>query len=210
MFPAAERGIALSMYTAAPLIGPCLGPVIGGFLGMTRGWRWVEGLLAILTGFLFLIIAIFLPETYAPVLLRRRAAKLAQLTGDIYLSKTDIDRKGTPSLFRTLSTALSRPWTLLFTEPIVLLLNIYMAIIYGTLYMLFAAYPIVFQEIRGWNQGIGGPPFLGVLVGTLAAAVYNFLEHKRYRAKIMTKKPAPEDRLPPSMIGAIAAPIGQF
>ena len=210
MFPAAQRGIAISMYTAAPFIGPCLGPVIGGFLGMTRGWRWVEGLLAILTGFLFFIITTFLPETYAPVLLRRRAAKLTQITGNIHVSRPDLARKSKPSLFSTLKTALSRPWIMLFTEPIVLLLSIYMAIIYGTLYMLFAAYPIIFQEIRGWNQGVGGLPFLGVLVGTLAAALYNFPEHKRYRAKIQTKKATPEDRLPSSMVGAIAAPIGLF
>jgi hypothetical protein len=28
-----------------------------------------------------------------------------------------------------------------------------MAIVYGTLYMMFAAFPIVYQQSRGWNQG---------------------------------------------------------
>lgn len=28
-----------------------------------------------------------------------------------------------------------------------------MAIVYGTLYMFFAAFPIVYQEKRGWSEG---------------------------------------------------------
>lgn len=60
------------------------------------------------------------------------------------------------SLAQLLKTSLVRPWVLLFREPIVLLLSIYMAIIYGVLYMLFGAFPIVFQQGRGWSPGIGG------------------------------------------------------
>ena len=37
MFPAAERGLAMSLFAAAPFMGPALGPVIGGFLGMNAG-----------------------------------------------------------------------------------------------------------------------------------------------------------------------------
>lgn len=210
MFPAAQRGIALSMYTAAPFVGPCLGPVVGGYLGLAGGWRWVEGLLAVLTGALFIAIVTLLPETYAPVLLRRRAEDLSRITGRVYRSKPDIDRQGKVTLTTTLSTALSRPWIMLFQEPIVLLLSIYMAIIYGTLYMFFAAYPIVFQEVRGWDQGTGGLAFLGVLVGTLSAALYNLPEHRRYLRKTQQSTVTPEDRLAPSMVGAIAAPIGLF
>lgn len=37
MFPAADRGLAMSLFAAAPFMGPSLGPVIGGFLGMNAG-----------------------------------------------------------------------------------------------------------------------------------------------------------------------------
>ncbi|KAJ5907677.1 hypothetical protein N7495_000359, partial [Penicillium taxi] len=164
MFPASQRGIAMSLFAAAQFLGPTIGPVIGGFLTSGAGWRWVEGLLAALSGVLWLCIILLLPETYSPVFLRRCAQKLSQMTEMVYSSKLDIDR-GPTSLGTTLKTALSRPWTLLFREPIVLLLSIYMSIIYGSLYMMFAAFPIVFQEVRGWNEGVGGLAFLGVLVG---------------------------------------------
>ena len=52
--------------------------------------------------------------------------------------------------------ALSRRWILLIKEPIVLLLTIYMAVIYGTLYMMFGAFPIVFQKTRGLEPRCGG------------------------------------------------------
>jgi hypothetical protein len=113
---------------------------------------------------------------------------------------------------KTLKTALSRPWILLFREPIVLLFSIYMSIIYGTLYMLFAAYPIVFQQVRGWSEGIGGLAFLGILVGMIIAVAYTFPENFRYAKKCAetTDRLAPELRLPPSMVGGIALPIGLF
>lgn len=211
MFPAAKRGIAISLFSSAPFLGPTIGPVIGGFLGENAGWRWVEGFLAAFSGVMWLAILAFLPETYAPVLLRKRAEKLSQLSGHVYRSKFDIDR-GSVTLGKTLSTALSRPWILLFKEPIVLLFTIYLSIVYGTLYMLFAAYPIVFQEVRGWSQGIGGLAFLGVLVGMLLALTYTFPENMKYARLCAesTGRLPPELRLPPSMVGSIALPIGLF
>ncbi|EYE97665.1 MFS transporter [Aspergillus ruber CBS 135680] len=211
MFASSERGIAVSMYSAAPFLGPCLGPIIGGFLGEAAGWRWVLGLLAAFTGVIWLVITFCLPETYAPVLLRRRAEKLSEVTGKVYQSRLDIDRGGVSTL-QMLKTSLSRPWILLFREPIVLLSSIYMAIIYGTLYMLFAAYPIVFQEVRGWSQGIGGLAFVGVLVGMMIAFTYTLIDNLKYMklAHKTTGRLPPEMRLPIGIVGAISLPIGLF
>jgi hypothetical protein len=133
------------------------------------------------------------------------------MTGKHYISRIDHDR-GKVTLAESFKTALSRPWILLFKEPIVFLLSVYMAIIYGTLYMLFAAFPIVYQQHRGWNQGVGGLPFLGIMVGMLAAIAYTIPENKRY---IATQRKCgghapPEARLPPTLVGSIALPIGLF
>ena len=88
-----------------------------------------------------------------------------------------------------------------------------MAIIYGTLYMLFGAYPIVYQEGRGWNEGIGGLPFVGVAIGMLAALIYTIIYDNGRYLKCVKKAggfAAPEDRLPPGIIGGTALPIGLF
>jgi MFS family permease len=130
IFSAQERGLAITIFSLAPCLGPAVGPLVGGFLGENEGWRWVQGLLAIFAGVLWILASLVVPETYAPVLLRRRAEELSKRTGMVYLSKFDAER-GPISTKQMVSTVLIRPWILLFTEPIVLLLSIYIAIIYG-------------------------------------------------------------------------------
>ncbi|KAB8071494.1 major facilitator superfamily domain-containing protein [Aspergillus leporis] len=211
IFPAEQRGLATSLFAGAPFLGPTLGPVIGGFLGENAGWRWVQGFLATFTGLIWIVESLLVPETYAPLLLRKRAIRLSTLTGKTYRSKLDLER-GAVSFTSAFSAALLRPWILLFAEPIVLLLSTYMAIVYGTLYMLFDAFPIVFQELRGWSEGIGSLPFLGVMVGMMIAVACNMHDNKRYVRihKQHNGFAPPEARLPPTMIGGVAIPIGLF
>ncbi|TDZ23551.1 Efflux pump FUB11 [Colletotrichum sidae] len=211
MFSASERGLATAIFAAAPFLGPSIGPIVGGFLGVAEGWRWIEGLMAIFTGVILFVVGLTVPETYAPVLLRRRAEKLSEMTGKVYVSKYEA-HQARKTIGQQFKTALSRPWILLFKEPIVFLTAIYMAIIYGTLYMLFAAFPIVFQRGRGWSPGVGGLAFLGVAVGMIFAVVYTGFDSRRY-TKVAASHGGfapPEARLPPSMLGACLLPVGLF
>lgn len=209
MFDAKQRGLAMAIFASAPFLGPALGPITGGFLGESAGWKWVIAFLSIFAAIITVLGAVAMPETYAPVLLRWRAKKLAEVTGHHYICKLD---KGRDTRLKTqFKVALSRPWLLLIYEPIVTLLSIYIAIIYGVLYSLFGAFPIVFQKGRGWSPGIGGLAFLGVLVGMLIALAYIiFYENDRY-GRIADKHGGiapPETRLPPAMIGAVSIVIG--
>lgn len=215
MFPASQRGLALSIFAAAPFMGPTLGPIVGGFLAESEGWRWVEGLMAIFCGVLWILGSVCVPETYAPVILRKRAIALQKKTNKIYKSRIEISR-GKVELIQLLKTALSRPWILLLMEPIVAMLTVYMAIVYGTLYMMFAAFPIVFQQQRHWNEGTGGLAFSGVAFGMITAVCYSIYDNRRYTLveEIHKRKGArgapPEARLPPAMIGSVAIPLGLF
>lgn len=220
MFSAEERGLAAGVFSIAPFLGPAIGPIAGGFLGEAGGWRWVEGLMACFTGILWIACSVFVPETYAPYLLRTRAEKLSSLTQKVYISKLDLSVHGDGSPAARSSArkaqmkkALSRPWILLFCEPIVLVMSIYIAIVYGTLYMLFAAFPIVFQQGRGWSPGIGGLAFIGVAVGMMMAVAYSTYDNKRYM-RVAAASPGgrapPEARLPPAILGSILLPVGLF
>jgi multidrug resistance protein len=211
MFTARQRALAISLYAAAPFLGPCLGPIIGGFLSMNAGWRWVEGFLAATAGLVWLIITVAVPETYAPVLLRRRAETLSRVTGKVYRSKADLS-KGKLSLPKLLSNAMSRPLLFLFREPVVQLFSIYSAIVYGTLYMLFSAFPIVYEEGRGWNQGVGGLAFLGVMIGIMLGILTTIPGNKLYQ-RVQDANGGyapPEARLPGMMLAAIVTPAGLF
>jgi len=152
------------------------------------------------------------PETYAPVLLQHRAKALSKRTGKVYVTRLD-HLQGPKSLSAILKIALARPWVLLFKEPVVLIMSTYMAIFYGTMYMFFGAFPIVFEELRGWSQGVSGLTFFGQTVGMAFALLYMRWENTRY-VKIADSSPhgrAPaEARLLPCMIAAVATPIGLF
>jgi multidrug resistance protein len=212
VFTASERGLAMAIFALCPSLGPTLGPIVGGFLGQSQGWKWVQGLMAILSGLLWIIVSLTVPETYAPVLLQRRAAKLSQLTGKVYRTRVEMEA-GSISPAKAFSAALSRPFLLLFREPIIFLLSIYLAIIYGTLYLLFGAFPIVYQQHRHWSAGIGGLAFLGVGLGMVVAIpIFAYMNTAYTKATELNggRQPEPEMRLPPGMVGAFAIPIGIF
>jgi len=79
--------------------------------------------------------------------------------------------------------------------------------------MLFSAFPIVYQQNRGWSEGVGGLAFLGVAVGMLMAVGYSIWDNKRYLRACAADPDGiapPEARLPPAIIGGVAIPIGLF
>ncbi|KAK9858706.1 MFS general substrate transporter [Penicillium brevicompactum] len=205
------RGLASGLFAAAPFLGPVLGPIFGGYIAKASGgWQWVQGFLAAFSGVTCLATILLMPETYAPALLQSRAQSLQKATGLAYRTQLD-EKRSNPR--KVLTTALSRPWVLLFREPIVLLLSLYMSIIYGILYMLFAAYPIVFQSVRGWSESEGGLAFLGILVGILFAIIYIvvvFFDYRKRTLKVSPGRLPPEARLPPSFPACIALPVGLF
>ncbi|KAL8840487.1 MAG: hypothetical protein Q9176_003813 [Flavoplaca citrina] len=87
-----------------------------------------------------------------------------------------------------------------------------MAVLYGTLYLFFAAFPIVFREYRGWDETHTGLAFLGIGVGVILGVIYSFLDHAKY-AKLRENNDdelGPEARLPQSLVGSIAIPISLF
>jgi hypothetical protein len=92
----------------------------------------------------------------------------------------------------------------------VLVASLYQAIIYGTVYMFMGAMPIVYNEERGWSEGIGGLAFLGIAVGIITGLCYAIYDNKRYTKLLLSKSATAESRLPPAIVGAVALPIGMF
>ncbi|KAK4234846.1 MFS transporter [Achaetomium macrosporum] len=214
MFSKAERGLATGLFVTAPFLGPALGPIAGAFLGETQGWRWILGLIAILGGLVWIAATLTTRETYAPFILRCRAKALSRMTGSVYVSRLDAG-KPPKTLSQELSVSLTRPWILLFREPIVMLTSLYISIVYGTLYMFFAGFSIIFQGSRGWSQGTAGLPFIGVAIGICLATLAAGVDNKRYARMCAAVEAAggvvePEARLSTAMAASIILPIGLF
>ncbi|KAJ5632120.1 Major facilitator superfamily domaingeneral substrate transporter [Penicillium lividum] len=212
IFAPAERGLAVMVYSMFPFLGPTLGPICGNFLAAAAaGWRWVNVLCTVFFALMFVLGLVFMPETYAPYILRRRATIMSKKTGKIYVSKIDV---GLPpkTLTATLSTAIMRPIIMAIWEPISTAMAVYAAIIYGILYLIFAAFPIIFINERHWSQGVSGLSYVGVMIGQiLAVPIYIVIEVK-YRKNIARPGvvPIPEMRLEPSLYGAVMLPFSLF
>lgn len=80
------RGNAVVLYSIAAVGGPTIGPLIGAALvtNSQLGWRWTEYVEAIWVLTIFAVCLFALPESYHPVLLGPRAAKLRADTGGDY------------------------------------------------------------------------------------------------------------------------------
>ncbi|KAF5644108.1 multidrug resistance [Fusarium sp. NRRL 52700] len=205
-----ERGVPMAAFSAAPFLGPIMGPMIGGFVFENKGWRWLYWLQLILCGFLFVCLVVLVPETYAPIILEKKAKKLRKQTGDdSYIAEHELAQH---TFGEIANIYLARPLRLLMTEPIVTLFAIYAAILYGILYMFFVAYPIVFEEGKGFSPGISGLMFLpimgGIVVGLVGAPFVN-RHYNKLRAQ-HTGLPPPELRLIPMIWGCWLIPIGVF
>lgn len=211
MFDNRTRGLAITLFSMTVFSGPLLAPFIGGFIvDSSLGWRWTEWIVAIMGFVAFFLDFFFLEETYPPVILISKAAELRRRTKNwgIHAKQEEIEID-----FRELiNKNFSRPLRLLFTEPIVLLLSIYMAFIYGLLYLFLTAYPIVFQRIHGMRPGVGGLPYFGMIIGQLLAGLYVALTQPSYNRKLAANNgvPVPEWRLPPVIVGGVSFAIGLF
>ncbi|KAL1838564.1 hypothetical protein VTJ49DRAFT_2524 [Mycothermus thermophilus] len=212
MFDNRTRGIAVTVFSMTVFTGPLLAPFIGGFIveNQSLGWRWTSYIVSFMGFLCFGLNLIFLRETYPPAILVTKAAELRRrtLNWGIHAKQEEIEL----DLRELVSKNFSRPMRLLFTEPIVTLLSIYMAFIYGLLYLFLTAYPFVFQGVHGMSPGIGGLTFFGMITGQILAGVAILLQQPWYMRKLAANNgiPIPEWRLPPVVAGGAAFAGGLF
>ncbi|KAK5123537.1 hypothetical protein LTR85_002575 [Meristemomyces frigidus] len=210
MFPRHKLSAPMMVYTASPFVGPEVGPVIGGFINQFTSWRWSFWVLVIWAGFQWVLIFFFVPETYAPVLLRRKAVKLRKETGDDRW-KAPIERMD-KSVVKTVMWSCIRPFQLLFFEQMCLNLCLLSAILLGILYLFFGAFALIFENNHGFNQWQTGLTFLGIFVGMIIGVNCDPLWRRNYARLVRNNGGVsePEYRLPPTILGAAIVPISLF
>lgn len=162
-------------------------------------------------GYSALVLLIFFQkETYGPVVLVAKASELRRLTRNwgIHAKQEEVE----VDLKDLAIKNLTRPLRILFTEPIVLIITLYMSFIYGLLYLNLTAYALVFQGVYGFSLGVSGLPFIALIVGVLIGLACVVLMNKSYVKKLRANNniPVPEWRLPLPMVGGILFAAGLF
>ncbi|KAF7183235.1 hypothetical protein CNMCM7691_003148 [Aspergillus felis] len=184
----AQRGTAITLYSLTVFVGPFSAPFIGGFVSSSSlGWRWtlyISSFMGFASVTLFILL---LKETYAPLLLVAKAAAIRRQTSNwgvhAKLEEVEVD------FHELIQKYFTRPLKILITEPIVLLISLYMSFIYGLVYALLEAYPYVFESVYGMNPG-------------------NSSQAKKLAAN--DNIPVPEWRLSPAIVGAPVFTVGIF
>jgi DHA1 family multidrug resistance protein-like MFS transporter len=148
MFDQAERGTAVAFYFLAVVAGPTLRPIIESAVSQSYlGWRWTEYLAVILTSVVVVADVFLLPETFAPVLLTRKARNLRLKTGRWALHSRQETQDYTLKSF--MEKNLLRPIRMLVTEPMCFLITLYnsFACEYGIIVHVFTE---LIADLR-WN-----------------------------------------------------------
>jgi DHA1 family multidrug resistance protein-like MFS transporter len=128
MFDNKLRGLAVAVFSATVFMGPLLAPFIGGFITQSElGWRWTEYISSFMGFVSFTLLLFFMEETYPPVVLINKASELRRRTKNwgIHAKQEEIEVDFKELIIKNVS----RPMRILFTEPIVLLITIYMSFI---------------------------------------------------------------------------------
>lgn len=196
-------------YLLGPLLGPSLGPLLGSIILQNLNWPWLFWILLIICSVAVIGAVFFLRETYVPVLLSERKKELESSEGGSYFYEGEDNR----SLKEKLGQAVQRPIRILFTQPIVLTMAAYQALLFSITYSLFTQFESIYGEGYGFSTLQVGLVYLGPGLGFLVAvwflvprigSVYNSLTKKH------NGEGKPEYRLPVANVGAILIPISIF
>jgi MFS family permease len=211
VWPPSQRGKSLSLYLLVPLTGGAVGPILGGFIVEYSTWRWMFWATTVFQGSLGLFSIGLFHESYAPVLLRRRAAKLRKETGDPrYHAATEMRESGRSALWKV-CRSLTRPLRLLAFHPIIQIQAILAGINYGLLYFALASFSALHVSAYGESVSISGLHYIAIAVGEIfGAQLCGSLMDKVY--KMLTSRTdesnVPEVRIPLLLPGMFLTPIG--
>ncbi|KAK5991424.1 putative MFS-type transporter [Cladobotryum mycophilum] len=205
------RGRVIVVCISLTIVGPILSPIISGFATPALGWRWTFWIGLIVAGITF-ILGLFIPETFGPILLSRRAKQLRRQSQSInILAPRDLENV---DISEFVTVVFTRPLRMIAFEPIVTSTCAYMALVHGIFYLSFQAFPIIFQDMYGLPAGVTGLAFLPIGVGALFSLpifwAWDAILHKATARNAEWTKREEYRRLPLACIGGPLFVISLF
>jgi DHA1 family multidrug resistance protein-like MFS transporter len=134
------------LWAVGAVAAPVLAPLFDVSKAVASHWRWIFWLLMWICALAFVILSFFLPETLASYILHRRSKRLRQLTGDFRYHTNEQSERQTTQISALVIETVWRPFALIISEPGVLAFYLYIALVYGSYYLFFEAYPLVFNN----------------------------------------------------------------
>ncbi|KAL4934863.1 hypothetical protein BDV06DRAFT_208153 [Aspergillus oleicola] len=206
-----QRGSSLAVYQLIPLLGAAVGPIIGGFMAGRTTWRWMFWSTSIFQAVMILVSFFVFKETYAPLILAKRAERLRCEANEPLYKTADERLYGHKSPLFVLCRALVRPLRLLAFHPIIQIAAVISAFYYGVLYIVISSFSSLWTENYNQSVELSGLHYIGIAIGEiLGSQITARLVDKLYRHYTVTlgRQHAPESRLPMEILGSLLAPFG--
>jgi MFS family permease len=150
------------------MAGPVIGPLVGGFLTERIGWRWDFWIVLIAATPVTVLIITLTKETCHKVLIQRKTEKLRRSQGRDQL-RSCYDETNAKDTWSIMKISLLRPLKLMFLSPIVFFLSLYIAFIFGVVYLLYTTLPTVFENEYGFSIEQTGYPYIALGLGNAMA-----------------------------------------
>lgn len=207
IWPPDIRGVIFGINAFAIYAAPCFGPLLGSFFMRWVNFGWLSWIILILGGVFTILLHFIVPETYLPIIVKKRAQKLRSEGKNV---KAAIEV--TPLTLRIVIVKyLYRPFQMCFEDKALWFLCLYTAISYGLVYGFFVAMPIAFGEIRDFDSVLRYVPNIAVMIGVGFSTALLILTNKRFQRIVQEAgKVVPEARLDNLCIAAVIYPIGLF
>ncbi|CAG7985741.1 unnamed protein product [Penicillium olsonii] len=215
IFGPVTRGVAVGVSATFMNMGSLVGPVVGAYIVDAYGWRWTAWVTLILCATVGLACTVILRESSHNRILMNRAARLRRETGNHGLrAQAEMASLDPKVLLRKYTT---KPVRMFVREPILIVMTTYLTLVYGSLYLSYQLFPRAFRS-RGWSRPTATLPFLSVGLGVISAlalfSTFTMTWFKRRwvaaqkgsRGESMPARIAPENRLPPMVLGAVLLP----
>lgn len=204
--------IGISVWSLGAVCGPSLGPFFGSILTVKGGWRWTFWFMCIISGFSFVMLSFTLPESFSKTLLRRKAQRLRAVTGNDKITSDGEIENSKMTTHELVVDTLWRPFEITFMEPVVLLIDIYIAMVYSILYLFFEVFPIYFVGVKGFTLVELGTAYFSVFTGVLVAcSVYLPVIKRLFTDRILNKQDVfPEVFIPLAIVGGCLLTGGLF
>lgn len=217
MYPAKDRGKSLAIAGILPYIGPALGPIVGGLAAQHLWWPWLFWILSMFDAACMVLGFFIIRESYAPVLLRRKARALAAANAPGGLPKEPFaTRLG--HVFHDLASrigpAIYRPVRLLTHRPIIQLIAVSLAVNFGIYTLMLSTFAQLWITRYKQSETTASLHYIAVAVGAFVCAqiggrLMDFM-WRRTRDAQPDREPVPEYRVGYMVVGLVPGVAGLF
>ncbi len=210
MYYAKDRGKSLAIAGLLPYLGPALGPILGGIVVQLMEWRFIFWIMSILNALITLLGALFIEESYTPVLLRRKAVVQDERPVDPSLSPWE--RIFWYDVFTRLAINLRRPVRILIQRPVIQVIALVLALNFGIYTLLLSSFAALWIENYGQSRLSSSLHYIsfsiGAAISTQAGARFMDWTYRRLQERHGSGRP--EFRVPFMIPGTLLTPIGLF